>query len=117
MSEDLFWLRLDLLVSQSRLVIDRPAGTAHPRYPDFIYPFDYGYLEGTQSMDQGGIDVWRGSLGGQKVTAIICTIDMNKKDSEMKILLDCSSEEARQILAIHNSGSQSGILLLRNTPL
>jgi inorganic pyrophosphatase len=117
MTDNLFWQRLDLLVAQCRLVIDRPAGSAHPRYADFIYPYDYGYLEGTLAMDQGGIDVWRGSLNERKVTAIICTIDLVKKDAELKILLDCTNKEAGEILATHNSDLMSGILLLRDNAL
>lgn len=57
-----FWAALDELVATSTVRIDRPKGTAHPRYPSFIYPLDYGYLEGTQAADGGGIDVWVGSL-------------------------------------------------------
>lgn len=52
---------MDNLVKQSKIVIDRPRGTAHPKYPDFIYKVDYGYLENTSSMDGGGIDVWVGT--------------------------------------------------------
>ncbi len=109
-----FWERLDELVAASQVVIDRPKGTAHPRYPEFVYPYDYGYLQGTASMDGGGIDVWVGSLEGGRVTAVICTIDMTKRDSEMKILLDCTPQEAKTILKTHNTGSQAGILLTRN---
>lgn len=35
-----FWASLDALVRRCPLVIDRPRGSAHPRYPDFIYPLD-----------------------------------------------------------------------------
>ena len=59
-----FWRALDSLVDNSEIVIDRPKGTAHPKYPDFIYKVDYGYLKNTSSMDGAGIDVWIGS--GQK---------------------------------------------------
>jgi inorganic pyrophosphatase len=52
-----FWLRLDELVAGCGLVIDRPKGSPHPRYPDFFYPLDYGYLDGTRSADGDGIDV------------------------------------------------------------
>jgi inorganic pyrophosphatase len=96
-------------------MIDRPAGTSHPRYPDFIYPLDYGYLQDTQAMDQGGVDVWVGSLPGRQVTGVICTVDLSKRDTEIKILLGCTDAEARTILAMHNSGSQSGILITRNS--
>jgi inorganic pyrophosphatase len=64
-------------------------------------------------MDQGGIDIWVGSLNNRAVTGIICTADLTKNDAEMKILIDCTAKEANHILQIHNSGPQSAILILR----
>ena len=64
-----FWSALDELVLNSEIVIDRPKGTAHPKYPKFIYRLDYGYLKNTSSMDGDGIDVWVGS-GEQKIDAM-----------------------------------------------
>ena len=58
---DEFWTALEELVSNSEIVIDRPKGTAHPKYPNFIYQVDYGYLKNTTSMDGAGIDVWVGT--------------------------------------------------------
>ena len=81
-----FWNALDELVNNSEIIIDRPKGTAHPKYPDFIYRVDYGYLKDTTSMDGAGIDVWVGS-GEKKVDAIMCIVDLMKKDSEIKILI------------------------------
>lgn len=46
-----FWESLDKLVASSEIVIDRPKGTSHPNYPEFIYRIDYGYLKDTSSMD------------------------------------------------------------------
>jgi hypothetical protein len=60
--EEDFWDFLERLVASSRPVVDRPKGSRHPRYPALVYPLDYGYLEGTQAMDGGGVDFWRGSL-------------------------------------------------------
>ncbi|MEH2106336.1 hypothetical protein [Nostoc sp.] len=108
-----FWLKLDRLVAISNLKIDRPKGTSHPRYPSFVYPLDYGYLPETRSGDGFDIDVWIGSLSSQTVTAVICSVDLEKRDTEIKILLGCTSEESRVILDIHNTGSQSAILLVR----
>ena len=31
-----FWNALDELVNNSEIIIDRPKGTVHPKYPDFI---------------------------------------------------------------------------------
>lgn len=66
------------MVCSSEIVIDRPRGSVHPKYPDFIYRVDYGYLKNTTSMDGAGIDIWVGS-GERKIDAIICTVDLMKK--------------------------------------
>ena len=67
-----FWTMLEDLVRQSDVVIDRPNGSAHPKFPDTIYPVDYGYLQNTTSMDGEGIDVWVGTAPEQTVDAIVC---------------------------------------------
>ena len=109
----LFWAKLDEHVAASTLKIDRPKDSVHPRYPSLVYPLDYGYLEDTRSADGGGVDVWLGSLPERKVTAIVCTVDLKKRDAEVKILLGCTPEEAQEILRVHNSGPQAGLLAER----
>jgi inorganic pyrophosphatase len=74
---------------------------------------DYGYLQDTQAGDGSNIDVWIGSLSSSNVTAVICSVDLEKRDTEIKILLGCTSSEAQDILNIHNIGFQSAILLVR----
>ena len=108
-----FWQALDRLVAGREVVIDRPRGTSHPRYPEFAYPLDYGYLAGTRSGDGEGVDVWIGSQPQQGVTAVVCTVDLLQLDVEVKILLGCTQQEARQALAVHNWGSMSAILVER----
>jgi len=110
---DNFWTTVDRLVAESVIRIDRPKGTTHPHYPSFYYPLDYGYLENTRAMDGGGIDVWRGSLPSLTVLAVVCTVDMVKRDSEIKLLIGCTREKALTILAAHNTGPQSAILIER----
>ena len=108
-----FWKALDDLVFGSEIIIDRPKGTAHPKYPDFIYKVDYGYLKDTSSMDGGGIDVWVGS-GEKKVDAIMCIVDLLKKDSEIKILIGCTEEEKKIIYETHNhTAFMKGVLIRR----
>ena len=108
-----FWNALDELVSNSKIIIDRPKGTHHPQYPDFVYKVDYGYLQNTSSMDGSGVDVWVGSAE-KKIDAIICTVDLIKKDSEIKILIGCTEEEKAIILETHNETDfLKGVLVRR----
>lgn len=113
MSNEQFWQKLDALIEQSEIFIDRPRGTAHPRYSDFLYPLDYGYLKGTSSSDRDGIDIWRGSLPEVRVTGLIVTIDLRKRDSEIKVLLGCTHEEMVMVAEVHNRGQQGGMLIER----
>ncbi len=108
-----FGSALDELVANSEIVIDRPKGTAHPRFPDFIYKVDYGYLNHTTSMDGGGIDVWVGSDKEKKVDAIMCIVDLMKRDSEIKILIGCTEEEKQLVYQTHNETQYMKDVLIR----
>ena len=111
-----FWKAIDELVSNSEIVIDRPRGSAHPRFPNFIYKVDYGYLKDTASMDGGGIDVWVGS-SDKKIDAIMCIVDLMKRDSEIKILVGCTEEEKLEVYKTHNETQyMKGILIRRQIP-
>ncbi|MCR5448414.1 MAG: inorganic diphosphatase [Solobacterium sp.] len=41
-----------------RGTIDRPLGSQHPRFPDMIYPVNYGYVEGVIAGDGQEQDVY-----------------------------------------------------------
>ena len=113
-ADDAFWAALDQLMVSSRVVIDRPRGTAHPRYPDMIYPLDYGYLADTTAMDGGGIDVWAGSDPARGLDAVMVTVDLMKRDSEIKLLIGCTEEEKQLVWHQHNDSQyMKGILIRR----
>ena len=86
------------LATSRPIVIDRPRGEAHPRYPDLIYPFDYGYVEGTLAADGDGIDVWIGSQKDRVLTGILCTYDTVDRDAEIKLLLGCTENDVGVII-------------------
>jgi inorganic pyrophosphatase len=94
-----FWTDVDSLVASSTIVVDRPRGSRHPRQAEHVYPLDYGYLQGTMSGDGQGIDVWLGSSGDRGVTGVLSTIDLLKRDIEVKVLLGCSPAEIEEIQA------------------
>lgn len=106
-----FWGYLDRLVAESKVVIEQSAGSTDPFDPDSVYPAAYGYLEGTSSMDGDGIDVWVGAQvagvwreSGPRPPAVgvICTVDLLRRDSEIKILLGCSGPEIEAVLSLLN---------------
>ncbi len=70
-------------------------------------------LKDTSSMDGAGIDVWVGS-GKPIIDAIICTVDLMKNDSEIKILIGCTEEEKAIVYKTHNETEfMKGILIRR----
>lgn len=110
---ELFWHNLDQLIAASEIVLDRPAGSVHPRHADIIYPLDYGYLAGTSAGDGAGIDVWLGSLPERALVGIVCTADVSKRDAEIKLLLGCTPAETAQIAAFLNGHGLGCLVILR----
>jgi len=96
-----FWQEISQLISDHQIIIDRPKHSAHPRYPEFIYPLDYGYLEDTTAADGGGVDVWIGSLESKTLTGILCTFDTLKRDMEIKLLIGCTDHDIQTIRKFH----------------
>jgi inorganic pyrophosphatase len=102
-----------MLLQSAELVIDRPRGSAHPRYPSLVYPLDYGYLKGTSGGDGNGLDVWRGTCTEVRLDAIVCTVDCLKKDVEVKLLLGCTEQEKTIISDFHNASENMAAILLK----
>ncbi|MDR0728101.1 MAG: inorganic diphosphatase [Puniceicoccales bacterium] len=129
-----FFQVLEVLIERNGLSIDRPKGSSHPRFPQLIYPMDYGFINGTQSQDGEGIDVFLGdlqshrgdpqdhrigmqdhrkNLQGHHVVGVLCSIDREKRDSEVKVLVDCTEENIRTALKMLNHGPMRAVLLRR----
>jgi inorganic pyrophosphatase len=88
---------LQQLIDTSQIIIDHPKGSVHHRFAGKEYPVDYGYLDGTTSLDSGGVDIWVGSIGKHEVVGVLCTVDLLKRDTELKILYDCTDFEIQLI--------------------
>jgi inorganic pyrophosphatase len=108
-----FWKKLDKIITTSEIVIDRPKGSVHPKFPGMRYPFDYGYLKGTSGGDGNEIDVCQGSLGDKRLIGVICTVDSRKKDTEVKLLIGCTEDKIKTIENFFNNDIMSGILVRR----
>ena len=108
-----FFSALDDLIQKNGITIDRPKNSAHPRFPDFVYLLDYGYINETKSQDGSGIDVFRGDDPEIGVVGIICIIDSLKKDLEIKVLYQCTEENIQTALSMMNQKYLRGILVRR----
>ncbi len=113
MGESNFWSHLERLVAESRVVVENPRGSNDRGSHIVFFPVDYGYLEGTSSMDGDGIDVFIGSDSGKMIDAIVCTVDLVKRDSEIKVLIGCTEDEKQAILRLYESFSPMRPLLVR----
>lgn len=64
-------------------------------------------------MDGGGIDVWRGSAPADAPDAILVTIDLVKRDCEIKLLLGCTEAEKQQVYRAQNEVDMHALLIRR----
>lgn len=109
------WNAWEALIRANGTVIERPRGSAHPRYPDSIYPLDYGYIPRTIGGDGAESDIWVGSADCGLAGAIL-TVDRRKGDREYKLLYNTSPEEMLLALRSHNEGAMTGYLIRRPQP-
>lgn len=108
------WVQLETLIKSNGTAIDRPKGSPHPRYPEYIYPLDYGFINNTKSNDGAETDVWLGSDDRTKVSGILVACDLIKSDVEIKVLVGCTSAEMQTALEATNRGAMVASLFLRN---
>jgi inorganic pyrophosphatase len=112
--QDSFWAAIDHLIAKAPIIIDRPKDSAHPRYSDMIYPLDYGYLEGTTAGDGSGIDVWLGTNPLKIANAVVCTVDLVKRDAEIKILIGCSELEIQAVVEFLEANAMGCTVIRRS---
>ncbi|UPA28532.1 MAG: inorganic diphosphatase [Verrucomicrobiota bacterium] len=112
-----YWQTLEQLIRQNGVTIDRPKGTAHPRFPDRIYPINYGYIPGTYSADGEGIDVFLGTKSEESIQGIICTFDDMKRDAEIKVLYRCTEAEIQIASRLLSHPPMHSLLILRDRTL
>ena len=107
-----FFNALEKIIEENGIEIDRPKGSRHPNFPDFIYEVDYGYIRSSKSQDGKEIDVFVGTSDAGAV-GCVCTIDLLKKDSEIKVLFNCTREEIDLVLEMMSHDPMSCVFIAR----
>jgi inorganic pyrophosphatase len=52
-----------------------------------------------------------GSLESKRITGVVCTFDLRRRDGELKLLLGCTSREESCILSFLNKGQMAALLV------
>jgi inorganic pyrophosphatase len=110
-----FWQKLDTLVYSSKIVIDRPKGSANPHYKSLIYPVDSGYLKETMNSSSTPVYIYRGSLSSLQVNAVIVQADILARDCLAKLLIGCTDEECALILKFINTTEFQKAIMVRRS--
>ncbi len=77
----------DFVVGETvNVIIDRPLGSSHPKYPQNIYPINYGYYEGVVAPDGDYQDVYLLGVDEpvNEYVATIIAIIIRDNDTEEK---------------------------------
>jgi len=86
------WETWEAQIRAGGITLDRPRGSRHPRYPEIVYPIDYGYVNGTVSTDGEELDVFVGTADTGLV-AVEHARDHRAGDAEPKLLWNCTPPE------------------------
>ena len=113
------WAGWETLIRTNGITLDRPRGSAHPVFPEIVYPIDYGFVNGTTSSDGHEVDVFVGTAAPRSaadgLVGAIYTTDRRKGDRECKFLWNCTPAEIYLVNGFINYDRtlMEGTLMLR----
>lgn len=86
------WEATEALVRAHGITLERRRGTAHPRFPEIVYPLDYGCVPDTVGEDGEPVDIFVGS-GPPGLVGAYRTVDRRRGDTELKLLWGLTADE------------------------
>ena len=71
------------------MTVERPLGSRHPRYPDIVYPVNYGYIPNMMAADGDEQDVYLLGVAHpvESYTGVIIAILKRADDVEDKLVM------------------------------
>ncbi len=102
-----------------RIIVDRPCGTRHPKYPDLVYPINYGYVKGIIAGDGEeqdayilGVDIPLTEFVGRLIAVIKRKNDVEDKWVVCPEGVSFSVDEIRKLVNFQEKYFDSEIILL-----
>lgn len=85
----------DIIGSVVTGTVDRPLGSAHPNYPDMIYPINYGYVDGIFAADGEEQDVYIFGTGEplETYTGTVIAVYHRTNDNEDKWIVSIDGRD------------------------
>lgn len=107
-----FWQKVDAAYMSGNYEVAYKKGTKHPRYPELIFPCDYGHVK-TENDSESSLKVFRGSKTG-KIDAVVVCANVLEKDLSTIVLVGTTNEEKEEILKfLNNNDFQKTIIINR----
>jgi inorganic pyrophosphatase len=97
-----FWQKMDTIALSSKIQIVRPKDTSHPDFANLVYPVDYGCFMDMSTTESDAIHVYRGTKKPAMVQAVAVSVDILKRDMDVKVLYGCTEDEELEILRFLN---------------
>ena len=106
-----FWQYLTNIFKSSEVVIDCKAGKKIQDLNNEIAPVNYGHLKNDWAKDEE-LTIWIGSDEKQhyEINTIVCMIDIKNKFCDISLLINCTSNEKKQVFNILKK--TDGVLLV-----
>lgn len=103
---------------QVSVVIDRPLGSRHPRYPDLVYPVNYGYVPDAMAEDGEpvdvyvlGIDVPVRTFSGDVIAVVVRHDDTEDKLVTGPVGMRLSEVQIAEAIAFQEQWFETGLIV------
>ena len=105
-----FWQKLDAAYMSGNLKTIYKKGAVHPRYPELIFPCDYGHVQ--SDADDTSLKVFKGTKN-KKVEALVVCANLLEKDLTSIALVGVNEKEEEEILRFLNSNDFQKCVIIR----
>lgn len=97
-----FWQKLDALYLSGDFKIIYRKGQVHPRFPELIFPCDYGHIETIKKENENAMSVRVLKGSGSSVDGLVVVANVLDKEIEPILLVGLTEQENDEVLEFLN---------------